>query len=60
MPDITMCDDKKCGRRLSCHRFTATPNDWVQAYFMKTPRKGNSCNYFWDNKPYKQNENEKQ
>lgn len=54
MPDITMCKDNDCPKREQCHRFTATPDDRSQSYFMETPRKKDHCIYYWPNK--KENE----
>ena len=48
MPDITMCQDRKCPRNWACHRFTAKPSEW-QSYFYKSPRKGKRCEMFVEN-----------
>lgn len=48
MADITMCHDALCNRRFSCYRHTA-PVGYHQTYFIGTPRKGDDCEYFWDN-----------
>lgn len=34
MPDITMCQNKKCKRRSNCYRFIAIPDKFYQSYFM--------------------------
>jgi hypothetical protein len=52
MPDITMCDGHKCPLRFSCYRFTATPNDFRQAYFTEPPyvmhRDTAICSSYWE------------
>lgn len=50
MPDITMCRDQRCPKRLRCFRFTARA-DMHQSYFSSTPRTVNSagidrCEFF--------------
>lgn len=50
MPDIAMCQDKKCPLRKQCHRFTATPSAY-QSYFMGSPRDDEKCEYFWPAEP---------
>lgn len=65
MPDITMCDNKKCVLRDMCYRYRAIP-DRYQPYAMFEPEltlsdEHNSknsnwkCDSFWDcrNKGYK-------
>ena len=56
MPDITMCDNKKCKDRLTCHRFTATPSEYYQSYFLfhegSEPKNNNECHQYWNNKYY--------
>lgn len=65
MPDITMCDNKKCVLRDMCYRYRAIP-DRYQAYAIFEPEltlsdEHNSknsnwkCDSFWDcrNKGYK-------
>lgn len=46
MPDITMCDDKKCHLKNKCYRFMATPSEYRQSYFAETPRKDYECEHF--------------
>lgn len=49
MPDISMCDDKKCPFRKKCYRFRAMPNEYHQTYFAGSPRSSEQhCDYFWD------------
>ncbi len=38
MPDITMCTDEGCGRRQTCYRHRAIPNEFRQSYFMGSVR----------------------
>lgn len=49
--DITMCKGGKCPFKDVCHRYTASPNELYQSYFMKPPfkiSKGKpSCEMFW-------------
>lgn len=32
MPDISMCDNRKCPSSKYCYRFTATPTQYRQSY----------------------------
>ena len=32
MPDISLCLNKNCLRRLTCYRFMATPSEYQQSY----------------------------
>lgn len=47
MPDITMCEDKKCPKKDTCYRFLAEPTPCWQPYFVNSPRKGKNCEYYW-------------
>lgn len=53
MPDISMCPGKdetrECPNAKICHRATATPDEFRQAYFAELPLKENGCEYFWPN-----------
>jgi hypothetical protein len=58
MADITMCQDKECTLAATCYRFTATPNEWRQSYFMYSPRDGGACNqYVFSEKKEQANDN---
>lgn len=46
-PDITMCKGTNCAAKESCYRFTATPNEFRQSYFMEPPIKDGKCDYYW-------------
>lgn len=48
MPDIWICLGTDCPLRESCYRFTATPSDYRQSYFMKSPYDIliGGCNYW--------------
>lgn len=46
MADITMCTDKKCKRKNSCYRYTATPSKYYQSYFAEQVREDDECEYF--------------
>lgn len=55
MPDITKCYGESCPSKENCYRFTATPNEYRQAYWMHTPIieepiGAQSCQYFMPNK----------
>ena len=49
MADISMCQNKKCKPRNSCHRYTAEANEYGQSYgsFGRKDRK--QCKMFMDN-----------
>ena len=47
MPDITMCRDRDCARRLACYRYTAQSDGEWQSFFTASPRTGNDCTFFW-------------
>ena len=47
MPDITMCNGKRCEMREICYRYTATPSRY-QSYFTDSPNEGLECEYLWD------------
>jgi len=46
-PDITMCKGTDCPAKESCYRFTATPNEFRQSYFMEPPIKDGKCEMYW-------------
>lgn len=57
MPDITMCrgqiEDKICPQKETCYRYTATPSDLIQSYFLDLPmNKDGTCGYHWKNTAY--------
>ncbi len=37
MPDITMCEGIECPMRDACYRYTATPSEFDQYYFIGMP-----------------------
>jgi len=49
MPDITMCAGNKCPLKETCYRFTATPSEYSQSYFIKTPydNEYERCEHYW-------------
>jgi hypothetical protein len=49
MPDISMCDNSRCTRRLTCYRFTAKPNPYRQSYSHFMPDIYGECDAYWDN-----------
>lgn len=61
MADITMCGGKECPMKENCYRFTATPNEFRQSYFMIAPvilhitdgEHWHSCHNFWNNEDYR-------
>lgn len=60
MPDITMCKGEGCTLKENCYRFTATPSEYRQAFFISSPCKqkltGQSCEHYWDNRRYEEKE----
>ena len=49
MPDISMCSNERCLKRLKCHRYTATPCEFMQSY---SDFEAKDCEYLWDNEGY--------
>jgi hypothetical protein len=47
MSDITMCVGTNCPHKETCYRYTATPNEFRQSYFMETPIKDGKCDMYW-------------
>lgn len=48
MPDICMCDNDNCPRKLTCYRYVAVP-DTYQSYFSEDPREEDgSCKHYYD------------
>jgi hypothetical protein len=43
MPDITMCQNKKCKKKMECYRYIALPDKLYQSYFMPNE---NDCKNF--------------
>lgn len=54
MPDISMCANEACPLKNKCYRYTATPTMYRQAYADFAPDDKGECDYFWENKPKKQ------
>lgn len=54
MPDISMCLNEECSRKLECWRYMAIPDSW-QSYieFQNICHEGNQWQWFWniDGKP---------
>lgn len=50
MADITACQDEECSKRFRCYRFTCPWNEYGQSVWMDSPRKGEECEDYWDNK----------
>ena len=48
-PDITMCSNEDCPKKLDCYRFTAPPDQYWQSY-CKFELKDGECEYFIKNK----------
>jgi hypothetical protein len=46
MTDISMCQNKTCGKHLECYRYLATPNLHWQSYSSFTPDEYGKCEYF--------------
>ena len=55
MADITKCRDFFCSLKDTCYRYTATSSD-RQSYFILSPRKKNECEYYWETKTEKHDE----
>lgn len=53
MPDISMCANKQCPSREQCYRFTAAPSTFQSYMKFEVANGDNKCDYFWDNKEYK-------
>jgi len=50
MPDISLCLNTTCPSNKYCYRFTATPNEYKQAYASFTLEDDEmSCSHFWSN-----------
>lgn len=47
--DISKCSNKDCPIKEKCYRWTATPNEFRQAY-CEFEFKDGECEYFWINK----------
>lgn len=47
MADITMCPGTDCPHKETCYRFTATPNEFRQSYFVTPPIKDGKCEMYW-------------
>ena len=48
MADITMCNGMGCNLRDKCYRYTATPNEYRQPYFLNEPIRDGKCDYLWE------------
>lgn len=46
MPDITMCKEESCPKKMDCYRYRATPNTRYQSYFAGRPNNGDKCEHF--------------
>jgi hypothetical protein len=49
MPDITMCNGEGCPLKENCYRFTATPSEYSQSYFIEIPydNEYERCEHHW-------------
>jgi len=47
MSDITKCEGEGCPIKEKCTRFTATANEFRQAYFTDSPIKDGKCEMYW-------------
>jgi hypothetical protein len=57
MADICMCSGEGCDKKEQCYRFTAPSSEYWQSMFVKPPIKDGECEYFWDNKEYRNGSN---
>ena len=50
MPDIAMCEGIGCPMRDACYRYTATPSEFRQSYFMDIPynKESGECEHYWE------------
>jgi len=48
MPDISMCDNKKCPSKEKCYRFKAVPNDYQTYADFKPEKNEDKCDAFWE------------
>ena len=49
MADITMCAGLGCPMKNTCKRHIATPNEYRQSFFAKTPlNEDNTCDHYWE------------
>lgn len=58
MPDMSLCTNESCPLRKGCYRATAIPSDFLQSYMSFNLNADGTCNWFLDNKEYK-NKNKK-
>ena len=51
MADLTMCEGIECPWKTRCRRYTSTPNEFRQSYFVDIPGKMVeevfTCDFFW-------------
>jgi hypothetical protein len=50
MPDISMCQNNKCPKRLTCYRFIAIPDELLQAYSYFEPEENGECDGYLKSK----------
>ena len=46
MPDISMCTNNTCPKKMTCYRFRATPNEFRQSYAGFKPDEDGECEYY--------------
>lgn len=48
MPDIAMCQRHDCGKKTSCYRYTAVPDEFYQTYVLIEDKDvSNGCDMIW-------------
>ena len=58
MADISKCVGNDCPKKKNCYRFTVESDEYIQSYFTVPPIKENGeCDYYWPNKPEKNDRN---
>jgi len=57
MPDISMCDNQVCTLKETCYRFKAKPCEFMQTYGVFKQEKDNTCEYYWEIKKEKDENN---
>jgi len=50
MADITMCTGTNCPVKEKCYRFTATPNELWESWFIESPITDGKCEMYWGEK----------
>lgn len=59
MSDISKCMGTNCPLKKKCYRFTATPSEYLQSWFMEEPydTETKTCDFYWETKTDKDETN---